>query len=382
MTLPLTDVYWNADTSTVTGRIVFSKSPYHEWRIYLSFSSDLRFVRRGAILKQRRREPSTMERYYPLDGEYESDHSSRQVEVESMSLVFRGEPHVIKIHRDDHKMELVNALRMTTVRQAAWDFGAAPAGPRVGDTILWTKPSDAESVMKWTCTKKSTEIPPDDVQYIGGTSARMYRRLASTIPPTERMRPVYHADGIIGNVFCQFFKVGLASYHFVSESEVYISYDNLAATSWPPLDNGMPVPSRVSFHNIDFADAHTFRGSICWLDDYGTTWQRMARWEYEMTFDTEYMGILGGRVVSYTPSGEESELSRFGESLVYMNAGLYDEFVHRRRQSYHDFQQLSTALRTRLLEEGAPVRVAATIHRVLTIAQQPGVDSPIDYNLA
>ena len=77
----------------------------------------------------------------------------------------------------------------------------------------------------------------------------------------------------------------MASYHFMNTNDTidsnssnslyqaYISYESPRAEVWPPLDNGLSIPSRVPFRNIRWdVRTRTFRGDICWLDDYDTTW--------------------------------------------------------------------------------------------------------------
>ena len=115
-------------------------------------------------------------------------------------------------------------------------------------------------------------------------------------------------DTFWGNIFCQQLMIGLASYHFVKKPHAdgsdddgaiaYISYDHKLTSAWPPLDNGRPIPSRVFFRNISSADPNTFCGSICWYDDYQTTWNGFSRWDYEMKFDTTFVCIRSGTVKS------------------------------------------------------------------------------------
>ena len=246
--------------------------------------------------------------------------------------------------------------------------------------------------------------------------SRWLRRQGPVPNGGEADIPTYHSDTIWGNVFCQGFKVGLASYHFIPPAEgedmgtAYISYENPATSEWPPLDNGQPIPAKVKFHNISFPNATTFRGQILWQQDYGTPWQGMVRWEYEMIFDEKFTCIIGGSVTSFNADTPEvpRELSRYGEGLVYVNAALYNEFRRQvleeqeattternNNQSSSDntgeesssvqedwsdrFHRQSLELRLRLQHENAPVRVIAMAHRLMTFSLQDVC--PIDYNI-
>jgi len=125
----------------------------------------------------------------------------------------------------------------------------------------------------------------------------------------------------------------------------------------------------------------------------------MIRWEYEMHFDTEFMCILSGSVVSIiADDNTRTEMSRFGETLVYCNAGLFDE-VRRRcsssvvgdngaRSSTTDDeesgqQQAAVEIQQRLRDEGISVRTMAMIRSILSAASsldgQSRGANPFDY---
>jgi hypothetical protein len=173
-----------------------------------------------------------------------------------------------------------------------------------------------------------------------------YASLMCRVRPTTIPRDVPSTtNSFWGNIFCQQFMIGLASYHFVKKPDVegrddgaiaYICYDHKMTSAWPPLDNGRPIPSRVFFRNISSPDPYTFRGSICWYEDYQTTWNGCSRWDYEMKFDTTFVCIRSGTVhsISMSPDDEnESEagivsiMSKFGVELNYINAGVCDSII-------------------------------------------------------
>ena len=200
---------------------------------------------------------------------------------------------------------------------------------------------------------------------IGGASGRGYERLNNE----PRAPPTYHAASVWGNVFCQALRVGMASYHFEEEGQVYISYEHPVTSYWPPLDNGNPIPSRVYFQDVSFPDPHTFRGEIRWQDDHGTTWQGMKRWVYEIQFDEEYVCIVGGHVRSEPAHDTQLQvMSTYGRELVYVNAALWDQF--------EDTQEID---RTLGRVSSSPSKVQAMVRQVLRSPRDSG--NPIDYNV-
>lgn len=217
----------------------------------------------------------------------------------------------------------------------------------------------------------------------------------------RQVRPTYHGSTVWGNTFCQSLKVGLASYHFLTTEEAYISYEHPVSSQWPPLDDGSPVPDRIFFRNTSY-DAHEriFRGEICWEQDYGTTWQGFRTWMYQMKFDSNYTYIVSGTVHSLLVGTDEPhETSTFGHDLVYMNAAVDEYFTtlmmipgtsngdhqHNDEEQAEEqitdrFTRLSLPLRQQWASEGASVRLIAMLHSVLTkvIMRQ---ESPVDFNL-
>ena len=114
----------------------------------------------------------------------------------------------------------------------------------------------------------------------------------------EACIPKFNKDSIWGNVFCKRLRIGSASYHFLSpERGAYISYEHPACRELPPLDDGTPLPTRVSFHNIDWNEQERkFVGNIEWEQDFGTSWNDNIRWKMDMQFDSEFVTILKGGI--------------------------------------------------------------------------------------
>lgn len=207
----------------------------------------------------------------------------------------------------------------------------------------------------------------------------IYRQsVGKTLQVPPRLPPSYHSSSLFGNTFCQARMVGLASYHFISETESYISYEHSATAMWGTLDNGVALPSRAPFRTVTIdAEERVFRGTISWWDDFGSTWHGIKQWDYEMHFDEQFYTILRGQVHSITVDGHRTEMSVFGESLLYCNAALFDVF-----QGF-DYRDASTKLRESLQRQGATVRTLAMLHSLLTVATRGGssASNPIDFNL-
>jgi hypothetical protein len=311
------------------------------------------------------------------------------------------------------------------------------AGEEVGgenDDSTTATTRNRNSTMVWTRLTISETVPPNTVNRLGGSSGSLFQRVLSAQERAARLEqeqlanlsntPVYHIREVWGNTFCQASRVGLASYHFVAPASasasasgnnnmdqddnnngnnddddddddglphVYISYEHRDTAQWPPLDNGSPIPRRVRFHNVSFPTPSTFRGEIHWQGDYGTSWQGDIRWEYEMTFDEAFMCIVSGQVKSVTQHNEDpQEWVRYGQDLIYINAAMWDHFRQERDNSsgmdaamtdIDQFREMSAQLQRRLRRDGASVRAAASIHRILVAAHGSNGTNPVDYNL-
>ena len=128
-------------------------------------------------------------------------------------------------------------------------------------------------------------------------------------------------DTIFGQTFVQGRTPGVASYHFDSPDDCYISY-SAAPPSWRRADGSAP-PARQPFLSPAYdAATRTFTGTIDWGDNpFGGA----ARWEYTMVFtehdeadEYAFDRICDGVVRTFRPDGsEEDQLSRFGRQLHY-----------------------------------------------------------------
>ena len=117
---------------------------------------------------------------------------------------------------------------------------------------------------------------------------------------------------IFGCAFLQNGSVGVASYHFESPDECYISYEH-APEQWK-LGDGSRPPPRKPFLNPKYDEAtRTFTGTIEWEEGFNGD----ARWEYEMIFSRNFRIIRGGQMQGYARDGTETRANTFPRALRY-----------------------------------------------------------------
>jgi hypothetical protein len=219
---------------------------------------------------------------------------------------------------------------------------------------------------------------------ISGRDGQLYWRLDAPGPAI----PIYHPNTLAENVFCQNGRIGLASYHFVMAEPTtsvapdagmmaaYISYEHsLAATKWPPLDNGRPIPSRMYFTNVEIMITTTkpdpvvlFLGTIDWMGTCGTTWNGATRWTYDIRFDCKFQCVVGGAVRSFEPDDIDEDnamiMSEFGTDLVYINAAVYSGNDTTRHQFRDNMDHIRSS-------NDASTATVAALERALRRPAQP-----------
>jgi len=95
-----------------------------------------------------------------------------------------------------------------------------------------------------------------------------------------------------GSVFVQEDGLGVASYHFDSENDCYISYAN-APHTWRLANRAKP-PARKGFSTFSWdAATRTFRGTIEWDPKFDGS----SRWDYEIVFAEDFCAVVGGHVL-------------------------------------------------------------------------------------
>lgn len=280
-------IYYHPKTHTWHGSVKFDESDaiYDRWLVWLTFDCSFRHIQRGLLRKYRRKSNEP----FLFQGEWKSlflgdtidETNTTVIHVSDTQLVMAGEAeYVLLTETTDDILTLrlfrVNTLVVTGQATPSFEAQLEKGSDNIptGGEILWNwcdTSTSAESPRQWKWTRKTigSHDQSHELYHIGGESGHTFRRVFAQ----EHLIPQYNYDSLWGNVFCQAFMVGLASYHFVDENQCYISYEHQRTSAWPALDDGSPIPSRVYFHNVSFRD-NTFRGEIRWQEDYGCTWVR------------------------------------------------------------------------------------------------------------
>jgi len=304
---------------------------YDELSVVLQFSQNKRFVRNG-YFNWKLAAPQTC----PLDGTWEvkwQNGNSMKIKVQDHFFLFLGQQYDIEI--DDNNRPWfswgIGARSARRIPKQISNMQILPGsiGPEVGEVLEWTVDVHVAGHDMTTWKRLTT---PDNLGYkfssLKPTAFAAYHVMNNQLNnDTRSVIPTYHGNTIWGNVFCQAFCVGLASYHFETDEdgnhEAYISYENPRTSEWPNLDNGMSIPSRVPFRNIQWnPERRVFKGDICWLEDQGTTWNGESKWSYEMQFNRTFLFIVSG-----TCSLSDRDDHQFGRDLVYVNAALEQAFL-------------------------------------------------------
>jgi hypothetical protein len=162
----------------------------------------------------------------------------------------------------------------------------------------------------------------------GQSSSSFYHLLGVETGTDSILLPTYNPLSVWGNVFCQVLTVGMASYHFLDDGteRAYISYEHERTSVWPHLDNGRPIPSRIFFTETRYdSEQKIFRGKIDWEGTHQSTWNGSRFWRYEIRFANDFSCIIGGNVLATQIGRDESEMSRFGSDLIYLNCGMLED---------------------------------------------------------
>ena len=308
---------------------------YSSMDCLFQFSRDCLWIRDGYIRWKHSQvdDPSD----FPMDGVWRvtwasGDHAVMSINRHDWSLF--GWDYQIEIgsEEDGYRPHFqwprsTNGDGTVVVQSSAMSIPPGTTRPGIGESMEWTTTDPQQPSITWTRLSFEAEW---DIHFLS-ESPHVYRRMQSNLQD-EVVPPSYHGNSIWGNVFCQGLVVGLASYHFVAQTDTsdgdtsmpkaYISYESPQTSVWPNLDDGSPIPARVPFRDIEWDESgRVFRGNICWWEDYGTTWQGNRKWSYEMKFDSNFTFIVSGTVLMFTEDSEEHhETHAFGQDLVYINA--------------------------------------------------------------
>lgn len=293
---------------------------YNELSCLLHFSDSANYIRKG-MMRWKLAGTSSFLESYPLDGVWEVEYESG---IASKILVQR---HFFSCFNLDYNITIDTE---TNCARFLWPNGSVEQnskqqilpgtrGPDVGDSLEW-KTSEQEQVV-WKRVTVDLEDCWRSVDIVAG--GFVYQKCIDHQRNDESLGPSYHVTTIWGNTFCQCYSVGLASYHFEEPDaddnfKAYISYESPRCEMWPTLDNGESIPSRVPFRNIHWEpETRTFKGDICWEQDFGTTWMNESKWSYEIEFDPAFLFVVSG-----TCSRSMGQAHQFGSDLIYVNAAL------------------------------------------------------------
>ena len=100
-----------------------------------------------------------------------------------------------------------------------------------------------------------------------------------------------------------------------------------------------------------------------------------------MKFSEEFTCITGGAVwCVQRGSNEERDMSKFGEDLVYINAGLVEHYREAAGTDESEFRRrlvyLASSIREHLESEGGSVRAIAMIQHLFMSAQHRKISYP------
>jgi hypothetical protein len=371
------------------------------WDFILGFSSDFRFIARGVFIARKESCQSTeCEKYdckFPLDGTWKitwpDNGTSKNITVHGNKFPFldNSVAHAVQFTDPENPTVVWGDQEFIQTSISGVYRRSDPHGPVVGESIGWAVTGSSRPAMIWTRQSMSKDNSLLEVAHFGpdDVEKRQYQRLIQGVNEQAVVMPTYHSDTIWGNTLCQALTVGMASYHFMPDENAgaYISYEHERTAMWPPLDNGMPVPTRMWFREISVdAERRIFRGTIDWIGTHGTTWQGNRSWRYEMQFAEDYTCITGGAVRCVTrDSEEETEMSVFGEDLVYVNAGLLERIRTEAGSDGAEYRlrivHLSSSIFERCLQAHVgSVRAMAMIQHLLLAAQTKNISYPSSMN--
>ena len=101
---------------------------------------------------------------------------------------------------------------------------------------------------------------------------------------------------------------GDASYHFISEENVFINWKHAEENGWR-FDNGNFFPEKKTFINTSFdPKTKTFIGE---LDFSFASVGGATLWKYRMVFSSGYQQIIDGEFVAYNENGDKIETAYF-----------------------------------------------------------------------
>ena len=134
-------------------------------------------------------------------------------------------------------------------------------------------------------------------------------------------------SSMYGSMYVRDGRPGLGSFHFVSDTECFVSFEHsLIAELLPKLDDGSQVPRRLPFGSPNYdAARRTFTAVV----DLPKAWGEVVRFRYLMQFSCDFDYIECGACQSQTLSDDNFKLAKFGmDKVVYERHDLVDFSQH------------------------------------------------------
>lgn len=363
--------FYNDHTHTFHGTVIFgSLLQEATGEFILQFTDDLKYICQGGIILSQMKH-----QHHPLDGMWTvtwyPSAASATIRVAAGRFSLYGFTYHIGQHEEASSNTYFFSWPRSVPEVTQTLLLTSETGLNIGDTITWTTNHPNYQRIQWTLLSPFVSFPEVIPMFPPGGC--LYANETCLLNDQATINTSYTKNSLWGNTFVQLSTVGLASYHFENingtEPSAYISYSHPEAfLSWPPLDNGRPIPSKMYFTNITYIESSkTFCGVIDWFGTHQTTWQGCFRWRYEMVFDTAFVCILRGHVWSYnnnsTVEEDYGKLDHFGQDLVYINADAKGCLLASRDESNaenevkrvaaEEYRTMWVNERERLLAEGA-----------------------------
>ena len=435
--------HFHESSRTFHGRIVWwyndRLNGSYEWDIVLGFPTDYRFISSGRIHMKRDYQVDesklpkdyTVEQkqlcHYPLDGRWtiawttkEGDRKTGEIHVKnneymqqgwSFHLNFTQDPNHPRISwpKSQHYQTVVTGINLDT----------HPMGPPAGGAVVWKSTSPNFPKLEWIRQTVGPVPIPRVILFGMGQGKQLYQKLNAD---TDDSIPKYCGQTLWGNIFCKRLYVGSASYHFLSPTNSYISYQHISCRDMPPLDDRTPMPTRVDFHNMDYnEEERKLTATIEWERDFGISWNDNVKWKLTMYFDSQFMIILKGGIqcewsnvkrarprpprqpnpnrpppvpvyVPPTPQenqpaqperNEEWVMSGYGHDQLYINAAMLERYRDNTVEVDYkvDYKVVGQEQCERLAHEGATQRSIEFVQHLFQLAADNPNSNPIDFLL-
>eukprot|EP00397_Hematodinium_sp_SG-2012_P011067 GEMP01011195.1.p1 GENE.GEMP01011195.1~~GEMP01011195.1.p1 ORF type:complete len:440 (+),score=93.15 GEMP01011195.1:337-1656(+) len=192
-----------------------------------------------------------------------------------------------EVHTPCGHIFCAQCLRTVLATDGAATRRIAPSGRR-GRYRHWLSIQEEGGMLKCPCCRRNAF--PRQIVFIATQEPLFHPwSLANNQSSSEVLSPI--VTTIYGQTYVQVGGIGLASYHFESEDNAYLSYER-APDDWL-LDDGTKPPERKTFVDAHYdPDTRTFTGTVIWPVPFNGH----GKWDYEMVFSKDFMIIERGGV--------------------------------------------------------------------------------------